>query len=108
MDKENMIVIKFGNDNEDKNPEPKQMSYDKESSKKEENKYTMTDYGGYSPTMLRDKLEDSRNAISKGNIKEAMSLLDNCIIRLSGKIPENEKENELSSFDYAFNKLGIN
>jgi len=53
----------------------------------------LEDWGGYTPMELVSKLEEAKDALSKGNAKEAIMALDNCIVRISGKqLPENNED----------------
>tara|TARA_R100000808_G_scaffold8880_1_gene24795 strand:+ start:9441 stop:9749 length:309 start_codon:yes stop_codon:yes gene_type:complete len=77
--------------------------YEKEEVKKEvvQNKkgelvFSLEDFGGYTPPQLVSKLEEAKDSISKGNAKEAMIALDNCIVRITGKKLDEEKESAVS------------
>jgi hypothetical protein len=94
MDKDNKksgVMIMFGG----KEPKDGDKEYKKEEDSGKESKlqYTLEDWGGYTPMELVSKLEEAKDALSKGNAKEAIMALDNCIVRISGKqLPENNED----------------
>lgn len=73
--------------------------------KKGKLQFTLEDFGGYTPMELVSKLEEAKDAISKGNAKEAMMALDSCIVRISGKKPDEEKESAVNrGYEYQLDK----
>ena len=102
MNKDNKkggIMIMFGG----KEPSDENKEYKKEekgSDKESKLQYTLEDWGGYTPMELVSKLEEAKDALSKGNAKEAIMALDNCIVRISGKqLPENRDEDSAIKSD---------
>lgn len=85
----------------------KDNDYDKEVVEKKESKleYTLEDFGGYTPMELVSKLEEAKDAISKGNAKEAMMALNSCIVRISGKKLDEDKESAVKTgYEYELDK----
>ncbi len=76
-----MFIIKIGA------PEgvPKDENKEYKKEKGEGKAFTKEEYGGYSPKVLVDKLEDIKESIANQNTKEALMKIDNCIVRLNGK-----------------------
>lgn len=73
--------------------------------KKGKLQFTLEDFGGYTPMELVSKLEEAKDAISKGNAKEAMMALDSCIVRISGKKLDEEKESAVNrGYEYQLDK----
>lgn len=73
--------------------------------KKGKLEFTLEDFGGYTPMELVSKLEEAKDAISKGNAKEAMMALDSCIVRISGKKLDEEKESAVNrGYEYQLDK----
>ena len=67
--------------------------------------YTLEDWGGYTPMELVSKMEEAKDAISKGNAREAMMALDSCIVRISGKKLDSERESAVNpSYEYKLDK----
>jgi hypothetical protein len=101
-----MIIVgkKGDNDYEEK----EEMMEEKEEvveEKKEKLQFTLEDFGGYTPMELVSKLEEAKAAISKGNAKEAMMALDSCIVRISGKKLDEEKESAVNrGYEYQLDK----
>lgn len=63
----------------------------KEAKDDEPKKYSLKDYGGYTPEELVSKLEEAKESIARSNSKSAIMALDSCIVRLTGKqLPENQ------------------
>lgn len=102
-EKKTGIMIVFGkkDDSSEKNNNKAYSGDDKENSgddkeKKEAKddepkKYSLKDYGGYTPEELVSKLEEAKESIARSNSKEAIMALDSCIVRLTGKqLPENQ------------------
>ena len=81
-DKKDGFMIIVGKDNKEKVIEEKEGVVQE---KKGKLQFTLEDFGGYTPMELVSKLEEAKDAISKGNAKEAMMALDSCIVRISGK-----------------------
>ena len=83
---------------------------DKEDPSKDEGgdsklQYTLEDWGGYTPMELVSKMEEAKDAISKGNAREAMMALDSCIVRISGKKLDSEKESAVNpGYEYKLDK----
>jgi hypothetical protein len=59
--------------------------------------YSRADFGGYTPAQLVSKLEETKNAIANGNAKEALMNLSNCIVRITGRKVEDDKESMVST-----------
>lgn len=76
-----MFIIKIGSP--EGVPKEDRKGYGKE--KGEGKTFTKQEYGGYSPKVLVDKLEDIKESIANQNTKEALMKIDNCIVRLNGK-----------------------
>lgn len=76
-----MFIIKIGAP--EGVPKEDRKGYGKE--KGEGKTFTKQEYGGYSPKVLVDKLEDIKESIANQNTKEALMKIDNCIVRLNGK-----------------------
>ena len=76
-----MFIIKIGA------PEgvPKDENKEYKKEKGEGKAFTKEEYGGYSPKVVVDKLEDIKESIANQNTKEALMKIDNCIVRLNGK-----------------------
>lgn len=98
-----IIVGEKGNNNyEEKMVEEKEEMVEE---KKEKLQFTLEDFGGYTPMELVSKLEEAKDAISKGNAKEAMIALDSCIVRITGKKLDEEKESAVNrGYEYQLDK----
>lgn len=95
-EKKTGIMIVFGKKKDDSS-EKNNMSYsgddkeNKEAKDDEPKKYSLKDYGGYTPEELVSKIEEIKESIARSNSKEAIMGLDSCIVRLTGKqLPENQ------------------
>lgn len=110
MDKEKekgfMIIVGKKNDKGDDYAKKEVMEKeDVTDEKKGQLQFTLEDFGGYTPSQLVSKLEEAKNSISKGNAKEAMMALDSCIVRISGKKLDEEKESAVKKgYEYALDK----
>ena len=105
--KEGFMIIVGKKDNKGDDYEKEEMMEKEEiiEEKKGKLQFTLEDFGGYTPMELVSKLEEAKDAISKGNAKEAMMALDSCIVRISGKKLDEEKESAVNrGYEYQLDK----
>ena len=77
-----------------------------EGSKNERLQFSLKDWGGYTPAQLLSKLEETKNAIAKGNAQEALMNLNNCIIRISGRaLPEEKSSDAGTGYQYQLDQV---
>ena len=96
-DKKNRIMIVFGSKS-DKNDYKEDKKEYKEDKKESNSKYTLKDFGGYTPMELVSKLKEAKDAIDKGSTKEAVTALDSCIVRITGKkLPKNDPNDAMET-----------
>lgn len=105
--KEGFMIIVGKKDDKGDDYEKEEMMEKEEiiEEKKGKLQFTLEDFGGYTPMELVSKLEEAKDAISKGNAKEAMMALDSCIVRISGKKLDEEKESAVNrGYEYQLDK----
>ena len=105
--KEGFMIIVGKNDKGDDYEKEEVMEKKEEvvEEKKGKLQFTLEDFGGYTPMELVSKLEEAKDAISKGNAKEAMIALDSCIVRISGRKLDEEKESAVyRGYEYQLDK----
>ena len=106
--KSGFMIIVGKKDNQGNDYEKEEVMEKKEEVVKEKEsklQFTLEDFGGYTPMELVSKLEEAKDAISKGNAKEAMMALDSCIVRISGKKLDEEKESAINrGYEYELDK----
>ena len=98
-EKKGLIIMVGGKDEGSKEDSPK--------GEKGESKlqYTLEDWGGYTPMELVSKMEEANDDIKKGNARDANSILDSCIVRITGKKLDSEKESAVNpSYEYKLDK----
>mgnify|MGYP003646522296 FL=1 len=68
--------------------------------------YSRKDWGGYSPAQLVSKLESAKDAIAKGDAREAIMKLDNCLVRISNReLPRDKESGVYPSYQYQLDKV---
>jgi hypothetical protein len=68
--------------------------------------YTRKDWGGYTPAQLVSQLESSKDAIAKGDAREAIMKLDNCLVRISNReLPRDRDSAVYPSYQYQLDKV---
>jgi hypothetical protein len=104
-DEKKGFMIILGKNNKGDEYEKEEEVKEETTEKKGKLQFTLEDFGGYTPMELVSKLEEAKDAISKGNAKEAMMALDSCIVRISGKKPDEEKESAVNrGYEYQLDK----
>lgn len=105
MDKKEGFMIIVGKDDKGDDYEKEKVKEEVVENKKGELVFSLEDFGGYTPPQLVSKLEESKDAISKGNAKEAMMALDSCIVRITGKKLDEERESAVNrGYEYSLDK----
>ena len=103
--KEGFMIIVGKKDDKGDDYEKEEVKEEVVENKKGELVFSLEDFGGYTPPQLVSKLEEAKDAMSKGNAKEAMMALDNCIVRITGKKLDEEKESAVNrGYEYELDK----
>ena len=97
-DKKDGIMIVFGGSKPEKDDYKEDKKEYKEDKKESNSKYTLKDFGGYTPMELVSKLKEAKDSIDKGSTKEAVTALDSCIVRITGKkLPKNDPNDAMET-----------
>jgi len=107
-----MFIIKIGGPESSDMSDKKEDLYEEikkeksENSKDEKKKYSLADYGGYSPDELVKKLEDIKESISNQNTREALMKIDSCIVRITKReLPSMKEDDPFSTINYQLDKI---